>query len=157
MENKYLTTSQQISRLFRDFLYGGNYTGVNLSNTLDGLTWDQATKKIDSFNTIAALVFHINYYVSVVSAVLEGGPLTGSDKVSYDVPPVNTQKDWEDLLNRIWNDAERFATLVEQFPEEKLNEPFANQKYGTWYRNIHGVIEHCHYHLGQIVLIKKMV
>ena len=157
MENKNLTTSGEIAKLFRDFHYGGNYTGVNLKNTLEGLTWDQATKKIESFNTIAALVFHINYYVSVVLKVMEGGPLTGSDKISYDAPSVNSQKDWENLLDRVWKDAERFATLVEQFPEDKLNEAFANEKYGTWYRNLHGVIEHSHYHLGQIVLIKKIL
>jgi hypothetical protein len=29
------------------------------------------------------------------------------------------------------------------------------EKYGNYYRNIHGIIEHIHYHLGQIVLIEK--
>jgi hypothetical protein len=152
-----MNTPAKIAKQFRDFHYGGNYTGVNLKETLDGLSWEQATKKVNSFNTIAALVFHINYYVSAVLNVLEGGPLTGSDKLSFDVPPINSQKDWENLLDKVWKDAERFAILVEQFPEEKLNEQFANEKYGTWYRNIHGVIEHCHYHLGQIVLKKKII
>jgi hypothetical protein len=151
-----MNTPAQIAKQFRDFHYGGNYTGVNLKETLDCLSWEQATKKVNSFNTIADLVFHINYYVSAVLKVLEGGPLTGSDKLSFDVPPINSQQDWENLLDKVWKDAERFAILVEQFPEEKLNEQFANEKYGTWYRNIHGVIEHCHYHLGQIVLIKKI-
>jgi hypothetical protein len=151
-----MNTPAQIAKQFRDFHYGGNYTGVNLKESLDGLSWEQATKKVNSFNTIATLVFHINYYVSAVLKVLEGGPLTGSDKHSFDVPPINSQQDWENLLDKVWKDAEKFSILVEQFPEEKLNEQFANEKYGTWYRNIHGLIEHCHYHLGQIVLIKKV-
>jgi hypothetical protein len=29
------------------------------------------------------------------------------------------------------------------------------EKYGSVLRNIMGVIEHTHYHLGQIVLLKK--
>jgi hypothetical protein len=149
-------TSIQIAKQFNDFHYGGNYTGVNLKDTLEGITWSQATKQVSSFNTIAALVFHINYYVSAVLKVLEGGPLEGNDKLSFDLPPINSQRDWENLLDKVWKDAERFAILAEQFPEQKLNEPFANEKYGTWYRNLHGVIEHCHYHLGQIVLIKKL-
>jgi hypothetical protein len=152
-----MNTPAQIAKQFRDFHYGGNYTGVNFKETLAGITWEQATKQINSFNTIAALVFHINYYVSAVLKVLEGGPLTGSDKLSFDVPLINSQQDWENLLEKVWKDAERFAILVDQFPEEKLNEHFANEKYGTWYRNIHGVIEHCHYHLGQIVLLKKII
>jgi hypothetical protein len=151
-----MNTPGNIAKQFRDFHYGGNYTGVNLKGTLDGLTWEQATQKVSSFNTIAALVFHINYYVSAVLRVLEGGPLEGSDKLSFDLPSINSQEEWEKLLNKVWKDADRFAILAEQFPEQKLSEPFANEKYGTWYRNLHGVIEHCHYHLGQIVLIKKL-
>jgi hypothetical protein len=152
-----MNTPGQIAKQFRDFNYGGNYTGVNLKDTLEGITWEQATQKAGSLNTIAALVFHINYYVSVVIKVLEGGPLAGSDKLSYDVAPINSREDWDNLLDNTWKDAERFASLVEQFPENKLDDAFANEKYGTWYRNLAGVIEHCHYHLGQIVLIKKML
>ncbi len=44
---------------------------------------------------------------------------------------------------------------IEQLPESKLWETFSDEKYGNYYRNIHGIIEHIHYHLGQIVLIKK--
>ena len=61
------------------------------------------------------------------------------------------------MLNKTWDDAETFASLVEQLPEAKLWEDFWGSKYGNYYRNIHGVIEHTHYHLGQIVLIKKML
>ena len=41
--------------------------------------------------------------------------------------------------------------------DEKLEEIFVNEKYGTYKRNIEGMIEHCYYHLGQISLIKKMI
>lgn len=42
-------------------------------------------------------------------------------------------------------------------PEEKLNEDFVDKKYGTYLRNIDGMIEHSYYHLGQIVWIKKVI
>jgi len=42
-------------------------------------------------------------------------------------------------------------------PESKLSETFLDEKYGNYYRNIHGIIEHTHYHLAQIVLIKKLL
>jgi hypothetical protein len=103
------------------------------------------------------LVYHINYYVSAVLKVLQGESLDASDKYSFDLSPIQSHEDWEKLLNKTWTDAENFANLVEQLPESKLWETFVNEKYGNYYRNIHGVIEHCHYHLGQIVLIKKML
>ncbi len=46
---------------------------------------------------------------------------------------------------------------MEQLPEHKLWEDFTDKKYGNYYRNFHGIIEHSHYHLGQIVLIKKIL
>ncbi len=61
------------------------------------------------------------------------------------------------MLEKTWADAENFAGMIEQLPESKLWEDFADPKYGNYYRNLVGIIEHIHYHLGQIVLIKKML
>jgi hypothetical protein len=149
--------TEQIAKHFREVHLGGNWTAVNMRETLADVNWLQATRKVYSFNTIASLVYHTNYYVSAVLSVLKGEPLNAKDKYSFDHPPIQSQEDWEKLLNKTWHEAEIFATLVEQLPESKLAETFFNEKYGNYYRNIHGVIEHTHYHLGQIVLIKKLL
>ena len=152
-----MNLATQIAKHFRDVHFGGNWTSVNLKQTLSDITWQEATTKIHSFNTIALLVFHINYYVSVVLKVLQGEKLNASDKFAFDLAPINSQEDWEILLDKTWKEAELFANLIEQLPESKLNEIFVDEKYGNYYRNLHGIIEHTHYHLGQIVLIKKLV
>jgi len=152
-----LNLSDQIAKQFRAVYYGGNFAGVNLKETLEGITWQQATAKVYSFNTIAALVFHINYYVSAILKVLQGGPLDAHDKYSYDFPPVRSAEDWQKLMDTIWTDGGNFANLVEQLDETKFGESFLDGKYGTYFRNLSGVIEHIHYHLGQIVLIKKIL
>jgi hypothetical protein len=149
--------TEQIAKHFREVHFGGNWTSVNLKESLADVDWQQATTQVYSFNTIAALVYHTNYYVSAVLKVLQGEPLNASDKYSFDLPPIQSQEGWERLLNKTWEDAESFAALVEQLPESKLGETFTDEKYGTYYRNIHGIIEHTHYHLGQIVLIKKLL
>lgn len=99
----------------------------------------------------------MNYYVSAVLKVLQEEPLNASDKYSFDHLPILSQQEWENLLNKTWTDAENFAILLKQLPESKLEETFPDEKYGNYYRNIHGIIEHCHYHLGQIVLIKNIL
>ncbi len=147
----------QIAKQLRDVIFGGNWTSSNLKDNLADLTWQQATTQVYSFNTIAALTYHMNYYVSAVLKVLQGEPLDASDKYSFDHPPILSQEDWEKVLVKTWTDAENFARLIEQMPESKLWEDFADNKYGNYYRNIHGIIEHIHYHLGQIVLIRKML
>ena len=152
-----MNLTEQIAKHFRDVHSGGNWTSVNLKDTLQDINWQQATTKIYSFNTIAALVFHMNYYVSAVIKVLQGEPLNAGDKYSFDVPAIASEEDWKKLLDKTWTEAETFAMLVKQLPENKLWEDFSDNKYGNYYRNIHGIIEHIHYHLGQIVLIKKLL
>ncbi|MEI9944930.1 MAG: DUF1572 domain-containing protein [Chitinophagaceae bacterium] len=148
----------QIANRFREVVLNGKWiANTNLKDQLTGLSWEQATKKIGSLNTLAVLTFHIHYYLVGIVDVLEGRPLIIRDKYSFDAPPVQSQEDWEKLLRKLWIDAEKFAMLVEQMPEEKLNEVFSDEKYGTYQRNIDGMIEHCYYHLGQIVLIRKML
>ena len=147
----------QIAKHFRDVHFGVNWTSVNLKDSLANVTWLQATTQVYSCNTIATLVFHMNYYVAAVLKVLQGEPLDAHDKFSFDHRPIESQEDWEKLLDKTWVDAEKFASLVEQLPEKKLDENFSEEKYGTYYRNLHGILEHIHYHLGQIVLIKKIL
>jgi hypothetical protein len=71
--------------------------------------------------------------------------------------PIKSQEDWEKLYNKTWIDAEKLAILVKQMPENKLEEVFVDEKYGNYYRNLTVLVNHSYYHLGQIVLIKKML
>ena len=151
------TLTSQIAKHFRDVHFGGNWTVSNLKDNLADVTWQQATAKVHDFNTIATLVFHIGYFVGALLMVLRGEPLNANDKYSFDHPPINSQEDWEKFLEGIFANAEEAARLIEALPEEKLFEDFYDAKYGNYYRNIHGIIEHTHYHLGQIALIKKLV
>ena len=148
---------QQIARQVREIHFGGNWTDSNLKEHLADVTWQQATTKIYALNTIATLVYHINYFISAVLKVLEGEPLHASDKFSFDHPPIRNQNDWDKFLEKIWADAEKMADLIENLPESKLGETFIDEKYGTYFKNFQGIIEHTHYHLGQIVLIKKIL
>lgn len=152
-----MNTPKLIAKNIRDFYNGGNWTGVNLKETLKDVTWEQAITKVDSLNTIAMLVFHINYYVNAVLGVLQNGPLKASDKYSFDMQPVTSDDDWQKLVADVFSQAEVLASHIEKLDENKLGEVFAEEQYGTYFRNLMGVVEHAHYHLGQIVIIKKLI
>jgi uncharacterized damage-inducible protein DinB len=157
IKNDPMHTPTQIAKHLREIHFGVNWTWSNLKDNLADVSWQQATTKVHDFNTIAALVYHINYFVAAVLKVLQGGPLDAKDIYSFDHPPIQSQEDWQKLLDKTWADAENAAKLIEQMPEENLWETFSEEKYGNYYRNLHGIIEHSHYHLGQIVLIKKIL
>ncbi|MBS4043598.1 MAG: DUF1572 family protein [Chitinophagaceae bacterium] len=152
-----MNLSQHIAKQFNEIYFGGNWTDSNIKDNLKNVTWQQATTKIDDLNTIASLVFHMNYYVRAGLEVLLNNTLNAHDKLSFDCPAINNENDWEELLKKSFNDAELLTTLIEKLPEIKLADIFIQEKYGNYYRNLNGIIQHCHYHLGQIVIIKKIL
>jgi len=150
-----MKNTKQIANRFREVLLNGTWVAnTNLKHQLTDVTLEMATTKIGSLNTIADLTFHINYYVAGLINVFEGGTLDIRDKFSFDLPPLQSEADWEKLKEQSAIDAERFASLVEQMPDSKLEEVFIDEKYGSYQRNIDAMIEHGYYHLGQVVLIK---
>ncbi len=152
-----MNTPQHIAKHFREVHFGGNWTCSNLRDNLADVTWQQATHQVFSINTIATLVYHTHYYVAAVNKVLKGGELEAHDKYSFAHPPIHSQEDWDNLLNKVWEEAETFEGLLKKLPEATLWENISEEKYGIYYRNIHGIIEHTHYHLGQIAVIKKII
>lgn len=150
-------TKQLANRLKEVFLEGKWVTGTNFKDEISDLNWEQANIKIGSLNSIADLTFHIYYYIAGVLKVLEGGPLDIKDKYSFDAPPIYSNQDWKNLIDRFCRDSEKFVNMVENMPEEVLSSTFTDQKYGSYHRNIDVLIEHGYYHLGQIILIKKLI
>ncbi len=152
-----MTLPEQLSQHFRAVHTGGNWTSVNLKDLLADVTYLEATTPVSNLNTIAVLVFHVNYYVSAVLKVLQGEKLQASDKFSFDLPPLQNESGWQQLVAKTLREAEAFAAEVEKLQEDQLTIVFEDPKYGNYYRNIAGIIEHTHYHLGQIAVIRKLL
>ena len=59
-----------LARHFREVHFGGNWTESSLKEVLFDVTNSEAITKVDSFNSIAALVYHMNYFVEAILHVL---------------------------------------------------------------------------------------
>ncbi|PKF75250.1 DUF1572 domain-containing protein [Chryseobacterium sp. PMSZPI] len=153
-----MNSVSQLVKRFREVMLDGLWiANTNFKDQLSSVTWEQAVTKVGSLNTIALLTFHIDYYIAGIIPVFEGGNLEIKDKYSFDLPSIESKEQWDALLNKLWSDSEKFAGLLEKVPDSKLDEFFVDEKYGTYRRNIDGMIEHAYYHLGQITLIKKLL
>jgi hypothetical protein len=149
--------NEQLANRLREVLLSGHWiANTNYKAQIESVTWEQATQKIETLNTIAALTFHVNYYLAGLLKVFRGGKLEIRDKYSFDLPPITSAADWEKLVADFLFNAEAFVGEVEKMPDAVLDAPFVNEKYGTYLRNIEGVIEHSYYHLGQISLLNKL-
>lgn len=150
--------TSEIANRFRETILNGAWiANTNYKDQLENLDLKIATTQIKNLNTISLLAQHIHYYINGINNVFKGGTLDIKDKFSFDFAPINSQEEWQDFLSKLWNATEEFASFIEQMPDEKLDEVFVDAKYGTYQRNIDSMIEHSYYHLGQIVLIKKII
>jgi uncharacterized damage-inducible protein DinB len=145
------------NRLRELFLNGKWIANTNYQDCLLALNWQHAVQTPLGLNSIAALSYHINYYLAGLLEVFDGGPLRISDKYSFDAPFIQSEQAWQERVQSLLQNAERFAALVESMDDAQLDANFVKPKYGTYLRNIEGVIEHSYYHLGQISLMKKLV
>lgn len=154
-------TAKHLAKHLRNVYLGPNWiTSGDVKKILADVNWEEATTQIHDFNTIALLLFHLNYYVKGVIPVFDGGDLTIRDKYSFDMPPITSETDWQNLQQEVWTNVETLAQKIEVLSEEQIWQPFANNvnnKYGNYFTNITAMIEHTHYHFGQILLIKKRV
>lgn len=147
-----------IASRIREVLLNGSWiANTNYKEQILSINWQQAIQKVGSLNTIAALTYHINYYLAGLLNAFNYEKLEISDKYSFDIPPINSEASWNKLVTEFLNNSEKFSNHIEQMNDDIFDQPFIDEKYGNYLRNIEGVIEHSYYHLGQIALIKKLI
>lgn len=134
---------------------GDNWTEVNIKNTLQDLTYEQAAMVTPiSPNSIAMLVHHLAFYNEVVQQRLLGAypPIPPSN--GFDVPILNSEAQWQELQLKLFTSARSLADSILHYSEDKLFE-MPPTGYNTPYKYLHGLTEHAHYHLGQMVILKN--
>src|SRR4051812_30824317 len=143
-----------IAQHLLDVHLGNNWTDVNLSATVEDVTEKEAvTVSAASPNTIASLVHHITYWNRHMIGRMKGveAPIPAAN--GYDLPP---QFDWQQLKEDNITSAHELAAAIRNFDTTKLEQPII-PGFSTAYKNLQGTVEHVHYHLGQIVIIKKLL
>lgn len=152
-----MSLSSHLSNHLHQVYFGGNWTVSNLKDQLEDVSLKEASIQIDGCNSILALTYHIGYYVNAILGVLEGKSLEAKDKFSFDHPVINSETEWFDFKTKKFEEVENLVFLIQQLPDSKLDDYFTDEKYGSYYRNLLGLIEHSHYHLGQVAILKKLV
>ncbi len=151
------TIAAASARQLREVYFGGNWTAVHVFGVTEDIQFNELHLRYEGNHSLLELIYHQYYFVTSLHMVLNGDPLTTRDKFSFDHPPVNTEQDWKDFLELIRSTVTATAALLEKVSDDELTLPFVRPEYGTLFRNIQGVIEHTHYHLGQITLLKRLI
>jgi uncharacterized damage-inducible protein DinB len=149
--------AELIATHLQEAFAGNNWSDVNVKDTLDGITFPEAvTVTRASSNTIAALLYHMTFYNRAIKQRLQGIEPETSAANGFDLQPLTSEYDWEQLKKNAFDTVNELANAIRNFPDEKLPEENPVGK-GSFYKKLHGVIEHNYYHLGQIVILKNLI
>ncbi|WP_300601363.1 DinB family protein [Niabella sp.] len=143
-----------IAQHLTDVHLGNNWTSVAIADTIHDIDWKEAFAPVPfSVNTIASLLNHIAYWNGIVAERGRGLMPVIAVHNGFDVPEAAPEH-WETLKTALFRSAQDLAAVIRGFDEEKLDAPVLPE-HSSAYKNFQGQVEHAHYHLGQIVMIKK--
>ena len=146
-----------ISTHIKEVYEGNNWTDVNISGAISDLNFKEATAITPaSSNTIASLLYHIKFYNEVVMQRLNGIAPEINDANGFDMPALENENDWKKLVDDTHQSFIQLAGAAKNFPEERLSETTPNGA-SSYYKTLHGIVEHAHYHLGQIIILKHLI
>jgi uncharacterized damage-inducible protein DinB len=147
-----------IAQHLKQVYEGNNWTDVCIDATIKDIDWKQAQQQTEaSPNTIASLVHHLMYWNGIIMKRINGETPVIPEENGYDVPFLNSEAEWDALKEKTHQSFTALANAIENFPEEKLQDNYAPSIPSTYYRNLQGIVEHAHYHLGQIVILKNLI
>lgn len=149
--------AQRIAKLFDDLYDGSPWIDVNIKSTLERLTFEQASKRIlPGRNSIWEIANHlINWRLNVLQRV-QGKTIT-SPGDNYFVPVTDTSDAaWNKTLEQLENSQAQWFDFLKTLREDDFTKVYAGNNM-TYYEHIHGILQHDAYHLGQIVLLSKLL
>ena len=136
---------------------GKNWTEVSIAATLKDITVEEAaTLTHASPNTIASLLHHITFWNRLIIKRMRGIDVFVDEKNGYNIPFLQTEEDWQQLQIDNNLSAHELAAAIAGFDETLLEESLLLGG-SSAYKNLQGTVEHVHYHLGQMVILKKLV
>ena len=87
---------------------------------------------------------------------MQGETVTTPDH-NYFVPILDpSEASWEQSLQSLGKSQELWDAFFEDFDDRDFEKIYPHNGH-TYYEHIHGIIQHDVYHLGQIVILKKLL
>lgn len=148
---------KRIGRLMDDLYEGSPWIDVNLSTTLKNLTAEQAAKKVNpQWNTVWEIVNHlINWRLNVLQRIQDKTVASPADNYFAPVREVSAEA-WQNTLDKLEDSQEQWRQVLKKFKKKDLEKSYPTNGM-SYYDHIQGIIQHDAYHLGQIVLLAKVV
>ncbi len=147
----------RIVSLFNKLYNSNPWIDVNIVDTLSNLTADQAAKKVlNNCNSIWEITNHIiDWRLNVLQRIQGKVIKSTANNYFYEIKEPTPQA-WQDTINNLAYSQAQWIELLAQIKSEDYEKKYPVNDM-TYYEHIQGIIQHDAYHLGQIVLLKKLL
>jgi uncharacterized damage-inducible protein DinB len=149
--------TQRITKLFEDLYDGDPWIDVTILGVLKNVSAQQAAKKIaPGRNSIWQIVNHIISWRENVLLRVQGTVInTPNNNYFIEIADIS-ETAWQQSLERLQNSQQQWIAFLKHFNESDFDKIYPTNKM-SYFEHIHGIIQHDAYHLGQIVLLTKLI
>jgi uncharacterized damage-inducible protein DinB len=158
-----MTTQDRIRDQLDRAFYGDPWCGPSLLSVLDGVSAEQAARRIPGLaHSIWEIVVHVAGWQGVVARRITGEPV--AEPTDGDWPSVNDSSDsaWRQALETLRATHVRLGKALDSLDESRLDQRIGDNRDPsmesgmTIYANLHGIAQHAMYHAGQIALLRRL-
>lgn len=152
-----MSESKRVSNLYQSIYNGNPWLEVTLAHTLENVSAEQAYRKINpNLNTIWEIVNHLIQWRRNILRRVQGETVITPDH-NYFVPILDSSEAaWEQSLQSLAKSQGLWSACLSDFNDADFEKIDQNNNH-NFYEDIHGIIQHDVYHLGQIVILKKLL
>lgn len=152
-----METTDRIAKLFEDLYDGSPWIDVTLMDTLRSVSAAAAYRKpAPGRNSIWQIVNHLVSWRENVLLRIQGNIIETPNNNYFSEIEDSSDAAWNKTLERLANSQKQWIYFLKRCKESSFDEIYPSNGI-TYYEHIHGILQHDAYHLGQIVLLSKLV
>ena len=149
--------SQRIINLFEKGYDGSPWIDVNLVDTLHSVSAEVVLKRLSpSSNSIWEITNHIISWRKNVLQRVQGNQLKTPSHNYFITVKKGTAAEWKKTLQELEASQQEWIQFLKKLKEPALEEIYSPNEM-SYYEHIHGILQHDVYHLGQIVMLAKLL
>jgi uncharacterized damage-inducible protein DinB len=146
---------EKFKKLFADHYSGDPWIEVNILQTLDSITAKEAAQKIGNLNSIWSIVNHmIGWRETLLKRISNEDIASPADNFFGPISD-HSPLAWKETLARLASSQD--ALLFYLSAQNPGMDEYPNKGSYSRFELLQGILQHDVYHLGQIVLIRKLL
>lgn len=152
-----MNEQERIANLFEKLYQDSPWIDVNLVSTLDGITAKQAYKRVlPNCNTIWEITQHMIAWRNNVLKRVKGKTIQTPANNYVEKVKDHSAKAWKATVQKLAGSQKKWMHFLHTTNPGSFEKIYPVNGM-TYYEHIQGILQHDAYHLGQLVLLKKLL